>query len=371
MRYYLIAGEASGDLHGSNLMKGLRAEDPDAEFRFWGGDLMSEAAGGTAPVVHYRDGAVMGIAEVLANAGKLSRNLQHCKQDIAEWKPDVVILIDYPGFNLKIAKFCHERGVKVLYYIAPKTWASREGRNRKLKAWVDMLFVVFPFEVPYFEKQGIPFVFKGNPLIDAVDSHRFRHPSDEPYLAVLPGSRKAEIRRMMPVCMEVADRLGMKVLVAGAPSASEEDYYPWIAKRANVKLLFGRTLDILKYAKAAIVNSGTASLEAALTATPQVVCWSTSALTFFVADKIWGVRRRIKYVSLGNLCLGRQAFRELLQGDFNADSVADEVRRLLENKPYRRHMKEDCAQIREVLGGSGASQAIAAAMIEELKSNAI
>ncbi|MBR5905270.1 MAG: lipid-A-disaccharide synthase [Bacteroidales bacterium] len=367
MRYYLIAGEASGDLHGSNLLKGLKAEDPEPEFRFWGGDLMSEAAGGVAPVVHYKEGAVMGIAEVLAKAGRLKRNLEYCKQDIAAWQPDVVILIDYPGFNLKIARFCHERGLKVFYYIAPKTWASRSSRNRKIKAWVDKLFVVFPFEVPYFSGQGIPFVYKGNPLLDAVDGHEYRRPCGEPYLAVLPGSRKAEISRMMPICMDVADKLGVKVLVAGAPSADTGEYAPYIGGRSNVDVLFGRTYDILKYADAAIVNSGTASLEAALIGTPQVVCWSSSALTFFVADKIFGVRRRIKFVSLGNLCLGRQVCRELIQGDFNVPAVCEEVRRLLGDEDYRNKMKAGYALIRESLGGSGASRSIARAMIEELK----
>lgn len=366
MRYYLIAGEASGDLHGSNLLKGLKAEDPEPEFRFWGGDLMSEAAGGIVPFVHYKEGAVMGIAEVLAKAGRLKRNLELCKQDIVAWHPDVVILIDYPGFNLKIARFCHENGLKVFYYIAPKTWASRSGRNRKIKAWVDKLFVVFPFEVPYFSGQGIPFAYKGNPLLDAVDGHDYRSPCDEAYVAVLPGSRKAEISRMMPVCMEVADKLGMKVVVAGAPSAGAADYAPYIGDRTNVSVLFGRTYDILKYADAAIVNSGTASLEAALIGTPQVVCWSSSLLTFFVADKIFGVRRRIKFVSLGNLCLGRQVCRELIQGDFNVPAVYEEVRRLLGDEDYRNKMKADYVLIRESLGGSGASRSIARAMIEEL-----
>ena len=366
MRYYLIAGEASGDLHGSNLVKGLKAEDPDAEFRFLGGDLISEAAG-CEPVIHYKEGAVMGLTDVLAKAGKLSRNLSRCKRDIVEWKPNVVILIDYPGFNFRIARFCHERGLRVFWYIAPKTWASREGRNKLLKRYVDRLFVIFPFEVPYFESKGIPFVYKGNPLIDAVDAHEFRRPCEEDFIALLPGSRKGEISRMMPVFMEAADRLGMKVVIAGAPSATEFDYAPYIGGRKNVELLFGRTYDILKYASAAIVNSGTASLEAALIGTPQVVCWSWGALTFFVADKLVGVRKRIKYISLGNLCLGRQAFRELVQDDFTADNVCDEMRRLMENKPYRRHMKEDYARIRELLGGSGASAAVAKAMLEELK----
>ena len=218
MRYYIIAGEASGDLHGSNLMKGLYAEDPEAEVRFWGGDLMlaavSEAGAGRGALVrHYREGAVMGISDVLGKAGRLLGNVRACKADIAAWRPDAVILIDYPGFNFKIAKFAHGAGFKVFYYIAPKTWASREGRNRKLRKYVDRLFIVFPFEVPYFEKRGIPFVYKGNPLVDAVDSHVYSRPVEGSYIALLAGSRKGEISRMMPVCMEAADRLGCKVVV--------------------------------------------------------------------------------------------------------------------------------------------------------------
>ena len=371
MRYYLVAGEASGDLHGSNLVRGLRAGDPEAEFRFWGGDLMREAAGGAEPVVHYRETAVMGYTDVLANAGRIARNLRFCKEDIDGWKPDAVILIDYPGFNMRIARHCHGKGFKVFYYIAPKTWASRAGRNRQLKAWVDKLFIVFPFEVQYFTKKGIPFIYKGNPLVDAVDSHKYERPCEGRYLAVLPGSRKGEISRTMPICMEVADRLGMQVLVAGAPSAGAEDYAPYIAGRSNVKVLFGRTYDILKYADAAVVNSGTASLEAALTGTPQVVCWSASPLTYFMAEYILGVRRRIKYISLGNLCLGRQSFRELVQADFNADAVCKELERLTGDEAYRSRMLADYAQIRESLGGSGASLAVAQAMIEELKKHTI
>ena len=205
MRYYLIAGEASGDLHGSNLVKGLLAEDPAAQIRCRGGELMQAA--GAELVYHYREGAVMGLTDVLGSAGKLLRSLRACKQDILQWKPDVVILIDYPGFNMKIAKFCHGRGIRVFWYIAPKTWASREGRNRKLKAWVDRLFIVFPFEIPYFTEQGIPFVYRGNPLVDAVDAHPYARPVEGRYIALLAGSRKGEIARMMPVCMAAADRL--------------------------------------------------------------------------------------------------------------------------------------------------------------------
>ena len=370
MRYYLTAGEASGDLHGSNLIKGLRQADPDARFRFYGGDLMAAAAS-EQPVRHYRDGAVMGATDILSKAGSLLHNLEDCKKDIAAWKPDAVILIDYPGFNLRIARFCHEAGFRVFYYIAPKTWASREGRNRLLREWVDKTFIVFPFEVPYFQQAGVPFVYKGNPLMDAVMSHSFERPCDEKYIAVLPGSRKGEISRTLPVCMDVADSLGMKVLVAGAPARSMEDYEPWTEGHPEASVLFNRTYDILKYADAAIINSGTASLEAAIIGTPQVVCWNTSALTWWYAKNILKVDKNVPFVSLGNLCLGRQAFRELLQQDFNKDNVLQEVGRLLNDTAYRGRMLRDYQEIRESLGGCGASLAVARAMIEEIKSTSI
>lgn len=378
MRYYIIAGEASGDLHGSNLVRGLAAEDKEARIRFWGGDMMKAAAeesGVPAELVrHYRDGAVMGFTEVLAKGFKLLRNVEFCREDIAAWKPDVVILIDYPGFNMKIASFCHRHGIKVFYYIAPKTWASREGRNRRLKAWVDRLFIVFPFEKEYFSSRGIGYVYEGNPLVDAVDSHDFVRPVPGRYIALLAGSRKAEIARTMPICMELADKLsalpryeGYKFVVAGAPARTREDYQLYIGSRTNVELLFGRTYDILKFADAAVVNSGTASLEAALIGTPQVVCWSTSPLTYFMAKNVLKVGDHIKYISLGNLCIDRLAFRELIQDDFNLEEVLAEVRRLNEDEAYRSRMLADYAAIREVLGGRGASRKVAAAMIRELR----
>lgn len=369
MKYYIIAGEASGDLHGSNLILGLKEEDPQASFRFWGGDLMSAAidpSGNTEPVRHYKEGAVMGFGDVLGKAGKLLGNIRLCKEDIVRWGPDVVILIDYPGFNMKIARFCHGKGIRVFYYIAPKTWASRESRNRKLRRYVDRLFIIFPFEVPYFTGKQIPFTYKGNPLIDAVDRHGYERPVEGRYIALLAGSRKGEIDRMMPVCMEVADRLGINVVIAGAPARSEEDYRKHIGGRKNVTLLFGRTYDILKFADAAIINSGTASLEAALIATPQVVCWSTSPVTAFIAKHILKVLDHIKFISLGNLCIDRPAFKELLQDDFTADNVCGEVSRLLNDTPYRQRMLEDYDEIRRSLGGSGASRSVAKAMIEEI-----
>ena len=372
MKYYLIAGEASGDLHGSNLMKGLLQEDPGADFRFWGGGMM-EAAGGTK-VRDYKATAVMGLTDVLANLGRISRNLKDCKADILEWKPDVVILIDYPGFNMKIARFCHEHGIRVFYYIAPKTWASREGRNRKLKAWVDRLFIVFPFEIPYFESRQIPFIYKGNPLVDAVDNHEYRRPEAGRYIAILAGSRKAEIARTMPKAMRMADILhalpeyaGCKFIVAGAPSRSPEDYDRHIGGRDYVEVVFGRTYDVLKFADAALINSGTASLEAALIGTPQVVCWSTSFVTAVLAKYVLRVLDHIKYISLGNLILDRLAFRELIQYDFTPEECAAEIRRLTEDLPYRERMLAYYREIRQRLGGTGASRAVAKAMIQCLE----
>ena len=371
MRYYLIAGEASGDLHGGNLMRGLLAEDPGAEFRFWGGGCM-EAVGGFK-VRDYSATAVMGFTDVVRSLGKISRNLRDCKADILAWKPDVVILIDYPGFNMKIASFCHGKGIKVFYYIAPKTWASRESRNRKLKAWVDRLFIVFPFEEPYFREKGIPYVYKGNPLVDAVDSHEYSRPAEGKYFAILPGSRKGEISHTMPAAMEMADALhsmpqykDYQFLIGGAPARSEADYARWLEGRPYVKLLFGRTYDILRFADAALVNSGTASLEAALIGTPQVVCWSTQFITAFMAKYVLRVLDHIKFISLGNLILDRMAFRELIQYDYTPEAVTAEIRRLVEDEAYRQRMLSDYAEIRSRLGGTGASRAVARAMIAEL-----
>lgn len=369
MKYYIIAGEASGDLHGSNLILGLKEEDPGASFRFWGGDLMANAAdpsGSAVPVRHYKEGAVMGFSDVLGKAGKLLGNLSACKKDIRQWEPDAVILIDYPGFNMKIAAFCHKAGIRVFYYIAPKTWASRENRNRKLRKYIDRLFIIFPFEIPYFTEKQVPFIYRGNPLIDAVDNHSYVRPVEGPYIALLAGSRKGEIDRMMPVCMDVADRLGLNVVIAGAPARSKDDYLKHIGGRKNVTLLFDRTYDILKFADAAIINSGTASLEAALIATPQVVCWSTSAITAFIAKNILKVMSHIKFISLGNLCIDRLAFKELVQEDFTADKVCEEVTRLVSDTAYRVRMLGDYDEIRRSLGGSGASRSVAKAMIEEI-----
>ena len=419
MKYYIIAGEASGDLHGSNLMKGIYAEDPQAEIRFWGGDLMKSVwdsfqndpshpcglgpspcgQGGstvlkTIPdlhpassglVRHYKEGAVMGFVEVLMKARKLLGNVSFCKKDIRTWNPDVVILIDYPGFNFKIAEFAHKAGFKVFYYIAPKVWASREGRIRKLKSYVDKLFIVFPFEKPYFDAKGIDYIYKGNPLVDAVDGSAAMSESreafltrnnleDKPIIAMLAGSRKGEISTMMPVLSEFASQMHSleryseyQFLIAGAPSRTMKDYEPWLSEenRKYIKVLFGQTQSIIRQAEAGVINSGTASLETALLGTPQVVGYITNPITYRIARKIV----KIKYISLGNLIIDRLAFKEFIQDECNSDALVAEIRELIENQERKTKMLSDYSDIRNALGGSGASSAVAKAMIEELKLN--
>ena len=414
MKYYIIAGEASGDLHGSNLMKGIYAEDPQADIRFWGGDLMagvwntvqdratplaaeggarSEGVGGivleSVPgtcrgmVRHYKEGAVMGFVEVLAKAGKLLKNVKFCKEDIKAWNPDVVILIDYPGFNFKIAEFAHKAGYKVFYYIAPKVWASREGRIRKLKKYVDKLFIVFPFEKAYFNSKGIDYIYKGNPLVDAVDNSSAMSQSrsefmsengleDGPFIAMLAGSRKGEISTMMPVLTEFASKMheipqykDHQFIIAGAPSRTIEDYQKWLTPENSsyIKILFGKTQPIIRHAQAAVVNSGTASLETALVGTPQVVGYITNPITYWIAKRII----KIRYISLGNLIVDRLAFKEFIQDDCNADALVAEIRELIENEERRSAMLSEYAEIRSLLGGTGASSEVARAMIKELK----
>ena len=426
MKYYIIAGEASGDLHGSNLMKGIYAEDPQADIRFWGGDCMYDvwssqqgierqkvragsarqdratplAAGGGAHEVggvvladttrsglvrHYKEGAVMGFIEVLAKAGKLLQNVDFCKKDILDWNPDVVILIDYPGFNFKIAEFAHKAGYKVFYYIAPKVWASREGRIRKLRQYVDRLFIVFPFEKQYFDSKGIQYIYKGNPLVDAVDNsdamketremflNRCSLP-DSPIIAMLAGSRKPEINTMMPVLTEFAAKMhalpeyaDYQFIIAGAPARTMEDYSEWLNEDNSryIRILFGQTQSIIRHAEAGVINSGTASLETALFGTPQVVGYITNPITYWLAKKII----KIKYISLGNLIVDRLAFKEYIQDDCNADALVTEIRELIENKERRQAMLSEYNEIRTLLGGVGASAAVAKAMIAELSAN--
>lgn len=391
MKYYIIAGEASGDLHGSNLMKGLYAEDPQAVIRFWGGPLMDEVykdrqdsienqpVGGL--VRDYSEGAVIGFSQIILKAGSFLRKFKDCCDDIVAFNPDVVILIDYPGFNFRVAEFAHRKGFKVFYYIAPKVWASRENRVRKLKAYVDRLFIVFPFEKEYFDRKGVSYIYKGNPLVDAIDNSADLNISrsgffsangleEKPSIAILAGSRKGEVSSMMPVCSAFADKMhqdprfsGYQFIIAGAPSRSMADYAPYLKGRESyMKVLFGHTHGIVKHSQAAVVNSGTASLETCLIGTPQVVAYASSDFNFKVARQII----KVDSISLGNLILGRKAFKELLQYHFTPENLFNEVCRLIEDDEYRENMLSDFHEIREALGGSGASLSVAKAMISEL-----
>lgn len=386
MKYYIIAGEASGDLHGSNLMRGLYQEDPAADIRFWGGDLMNEVykehQDGVGLVQDYKDGAIIGFIQVALKARSYFEKFKRCFADISSWNPDVVILIDYPGFNFRVAEWAHNKGFKVYYYIAPKVWASREGRIKKLKAFVDKLFIVFPFEIPYFTKKGIDFIYKGNPLIDAIDNSvalkesreeflRKNSLPDRPVIALMAGSRTGEISSMMPVFMEFADKMhalheyaDYQFIVAAAPSRSMSDYSKYVSGReAYVKVVFGQSYAVLRHAVAAVVNSGTASLETALIGTPQVVAYKGAAINFVIAKQII----KIRFISLGNLILNRTCFRELLQFYFTPDNVLQEVLRMIEDTEYRENMLAGYQEIRNALGGRGASAAVAKAMIEELR----
>lgn len=386
MKYYIIAGEASGDLHGSNLMRGLYQEDPAADIRFWGGDMMNEVykehQDGVGLVQDYKDGAIIGFIQVALKARSYFEKFKRCFADISSWNPDVVILIDYPGFNFRVAEWAHNKGFKVYYYIAPKVWASREGRIKKLKAFVDKLFIVFPFEIPYFTKKGIDFIYKGNPLIDAIDNSvalkesreeflRRNSLPDSPVIALMAGSRTGEISSMMPVFMEFADEMhalpeyaDYQFIVAAAPSRSMSDYSKYVSGReAYVKVVFGQSYAVLRHAVAAVVNSGTASLETALIGTPQVVAYKGAAINFVIAKQII----KIRFISLGNLILNRTCFHELLQFYFTPDNVLQEVLRMIEDTEYRENMLAGYQEIRNALGGRGASAAVAKAMIEELR----
>lgn len=388
MKYYIIAGEASGDLHGSNLMKGIYSQDSEAVIRFWGGDLMNEVflkheATGGGLVRHYKEGAIMGFWEVFTHAGKLLGNIGRCKKDILSWQPDIVILIDYPGFNFRIAGFTHKRGIRTYYYIAPKVWASREGRIRKLKEYVDRLYIVFPFEISYFKSKGVDAVYLGNPLVDSIAESRAMNESreeflkrnslqDRPIIAMLAGSRKSEIGTMMPVLTEFAAKMrhipeygGYQFIIAGAPARSMEDYAGYLKEsyeESGVKVLFGETQSIIRHAEAAVVNSGTASLETVLLGTPQVVCYMGSWLSYTIAKHIIKVR----YISLGNLIVDRLAFKELIQDDCTAENIVSEVRSLIEDRAYREKMMAEYGKIKEALGGTGASEAVAADMIRSV-----
>lgn len=371
MRYYLIAGEASGDLHGSNLLKGLKEVDAGSRFRFWGGQKMQEQGGEL--VKHYREHNIMGFWEVLANLGKIRRNFRICKRDLLQYNPDVLILIDYPGFNLRMARFASKHGIRVFYYISPKIWAWKESRIKMIKAYVDEMFIIFPFERDFYSKHGFPAIYEGNPLIDAVDG-QLREKSSfdafvdrngldhKPIVAIMPGSRKQEIDRNLNLMIRVIQNFpDHQFVIAGAPSM-ERSYYESYLTIPRLSYVHDQTYQLLSHSKAALITSGTATLEAALFNVPQVVCYKANALSYHIARFFV----KVPYISLVNLNMQREVVKELIQKDMTEQSLYREISRLLYDGDYVNKMKEDYDDLRSRLGGSGASRRIARAMYERL-----
>lgn len=359
MKYYLIAGEASGDLHGANLIKALSKEDPQAEFRFWGGDLM-RAAGGTE-VKHYRDLAFMGFLEVVMNLGTILKNIKFCKSDIQAFNPDVIIFIDYPGFNLRIAKWARQKGYRTHYYISPQIWAWKEGRIKEIKRDIDQMYVILPFEKEFYEKKhNFPVHFVGHPLIDAIynrpqvnpDSFKKENGLDErPIIALLPGSRKQEIKKMLEIMISVAKNFReYQFVIAGAPS-QEKSFYESFLTTKNVHFVTNKTYDLLSIADAALVTSGTATLETALFKVPQVVCYKGNRISYEIAKRVI----KLDYISLVNLILNKTAVTELIQKDFNTDQLEEALENILDPQK-RNEMFLDYYNLEQALGGRGASE---------------
>ena len=362
MKYYIIAGEASGDLHAANLMKALKKTDANAEFRFWGGDLMQNV-GGTL-VKHYKELAFMGFFEVVMNLRTITKNLSFCKKDIEVYQPDCLIFIDYPGFNMRIAKWAKIEGFKTHYYISPQIWAWKENRITAIKRDVDKMYVILPFEKGFYEdKHGMPVTFVGHPLIDAiadrtpVDEGAFRNThqlNDKPIIALLPGSRKQEINKMLTGMLSVVKTFSdYQFVIAGAPSQDPEFYSSFITNE-NVYFVENCTYDLLSVSHAALVTSGTATLETALFKVPEVVCYKSSWISYQIGRQLI----KLKFISLVNLILNKEVVTELIQGDFNSERIAKELSSILEG-PVREAQFEAYHELETKLGGPGASKNVA------------
>ena len=378
MKYYLIVGEASGDLHASNLMRALKEQDESADFRFFGGDLMSEV-GGTR-VKHYKELAYMGFIPVLLHLRTIFRNMDLCKADICQWNPDVVILVDYPGFNLKVAEYIKKHTqIPVYYYISPKIWAWKEYRIKNIKRDVDELFSILPFEVPFFKGHQYPIHYVGNPGVDAVESFQKGNTEtfDEfvqanglekkPIVALLAGSRKQEIKDNLPLMLEAAKDFvaDCQLVLAGAPGMDVSSYQRYLREDVPVKILFGQTYRLLRQSKAALVTSGTATLETALFRVPQVVCYyvAMGKLVSWLRRKIL----KVKYISLVNLVADKEIVRELVADGMTVANVRKELDALLNNAAYRNQMLAEYDRMIHILGPSGASRQAASKMLELLK----
>ena len=370
MKYYIIAGEASGDLHASNLMKEIKIKDPNAEFRCWGGDLM-EAQGGEI-VKHYRDLAFMGFAEVIMNLRTITKNLSFCKKDIQAYQPDCVIMVDYPGFNLQVAPFIKSLGIKIYYYISPQIWAWKTGRVHKIKKLVDKMFVILPFEEEFYQRYDYKVDFVGNPLLDSlnnlpeVNKEEIKAKyglDDRPIIAVLPGSRTQEIKVKLPLMLSVEkDFPDFQFVVAGAPSQPTENYKAIAGN--DLKIVENRTYDLLRISHAALVTSGTATLETALLKVPEVVCYKGNALSYEIGKR---VVKNIRFISLVNLIMDREVVKELIQYDLTYETIKHELNLIL-NTPKRDQILKDYEELYHKLGGVGASERTAKLITDDLNS---
>ena len=372
MKYYIIAGEASGDLHGANLMKALYQQDLDATIHYWGGDLMQQA-GGTL-VKHYRDLAFMGFIEVVFNLRTILKNITLCKKNIDAFQPDVLIFIDYPGFNMRIAKWAKKKGIKTHYYISPQIWAWKEGRIKDIKRDVNAMYVILPFEKPFYEdKHQFPVHFVGHPLIDEISNRQqvtgatFRKENgldQRPIIAILPGSRKQEISKMLEVMLSIVeDFQDYQFVIAGAPS-QDESFYQAFIKTQNVHLLLNKTYDLLSLSYAALVTSGTATLETALFKVPQVVCYKGNQISYEIAKRII----KLKYISLVNLILDNEVVTELIQSDFNKKRLKEELSKILVES-NRATLFLAYYDLEKKLGGIGASKKTSQLIVEAAKKN--
>jgi len=368
MKYYIIAGEASGDLHASNLMKALQKKDAEADFRFWGGDLMSQSSANGTLVKHYRELAFMGFIEVIANLRTILNNIKFCKKDILRYQPDVLILVDYPGFNMRIATFAKQKGIKVHYYISPQIWAWKESRIKKIKRDVDQMYVILPFEKDFYEKKHqYPVHFVGHPLLDAIADRKqvnenvFRKEhslNDKRIIALLPGSRKQEIKKMLSVMLKMIDKFSdYQFVIAGAPS-QDYSFYQTFIKNTSVKFISNKTHDLLSISYAALVTSGTATLETALFKVPEVVCYKGSAISYQIGKRLVD----LKYISLVNLILDKEVVTELIQYDFNEKKLEQELTKILDEQ-HREELFMNYFDLEKKLGGKGASEKTATLIV--------
>ena len=371
MKYYIIAGEASGDLHASNLIAEIKKKDNKAEFRAWGGDLMRKQ--GVTMVKHYRHMAFMGFVEVALNLRKILGNIKECKTDLLKYKPDVLILVDYPGFNLRIAKFAHQHHLKVCYYISPQVWAWKQHRVKKIKQCVDKMLVILPFEEPFYKEHGVDVAFVGHPLLDELSKlntmprinfvHRNNLSEKREIIALLPGSRKQEVERMLGTMLKVIPHFPQyQFVIAGVPSLDKELYVNMIGDK-DVRLVMGQTYELLQNASAALVTSGTATLETALLAVPELVCYKASHISYLIARKLI----KVNHISLVNLIMEKEVVKELIQNDYNEENLVKELEQLLNNPEKQRQLLDDLDSLKHRLGNAGASEKAAELIVGMIK----